>query len=68
MSYLPYVDTAACAAHGDCVAVAPQVFALEDLAVVVGEGPDDLIVEAARACPSGAIIVIDAESGDEVPL
>ena len=35
---------------------------------MVGEGPDDLIAEPPRACPSGAIILIDAESGDEVPL
>jgi ferredoxin len=68
MSYLPHIDFVACAAHGDCVAVAPQVFALEDLAVVVGDGPDDLILEAARACPSGAIIVIDAETGEQVPI
>lgn len=68
MSYLPQIDAAACAAHGDCVHVAPQVFALEDLAVVVGDGPDDLIARAARACPAGAIVVIDSETGEEVPV
>jgi ferredoxin len=68
MTYLPHIDAAACAAHGDCVAIAPQVFALEDLAVVVGDGPDDLIVEAARACPAGAIVLIDADTGEEVPV
>ena len=68
MTYLPQIDTSACVAHGDCVAVAPQVFALEDLAVVIGDGSDDLIVAAARACPSGAIVVIDADTGEEVPV
>jgi NADPH-dependent 2,4-dienoyl-CoA reductase/sulfur reductase-like enzyme len=27
-----------------------------------------LSVEAARACPAGAIVVIDSETGDEVPV
>ena len=68
MTYLPQIDTSACLAHGDCVAVAPRVFALEDLAAVVGDGPDEEIVAAARACPSGAIVVIDADTGEEVPV
>ena len=35
------------AAHGDCVDIAPGVFELESVAVVVGEGPAELILEAA---------------------
>jgi hypothetical protein len=35
---------------------------------VVGDGPDDLIVEAARACPAGAIVVVDSDTGEEVPI
>lgn len=66
MSYLPTIDESACAAHGDCAALAPGVFELEDIAVVVGEGPDDLILEAARACPSLAIVVVDGETGEQV--
>jgi ferredoxin len=34
--------------------------------VIVGGGPDDRIVEAARACPSGAIVLIDADTGEEM--
>jgi hypothetical protein len=30
---------------------------------VIGEGPDDLILEAASACPAMAIEVVDAETG-----
>ena len=50
MSYIPTIDVNACAAHGDCVDVAPEVFALEDTAVVIGDGPDDLIMQAAEIC------------------
>jgi ferredoxin len=66
MSYIPRIDVNACAAHGDCVDVAPQVFALEDTAVVIGDGPDDLIVEAAEMCPSIAITVVDSDTGAQV--
>jgi ferredoxin len=64
MKLIPRIDDSACAAHGDCVDIAPTVFELEDVAVVVGEGPAELILEAARACPSSAISVIDADSGE----
>jgi ferredoxin len=66
VSYIPTIDTSACAAHGDCVDVAPQVFALEETAVVIGDGPDDLIIEAAELCPSLAITVIDSDTGAQV--
>lgn len=66
MSYIPTIDTSACAAHGDCVDLAPQVFALEETAVVIGDGPDDLIIEAAELCPSLAIAVIDSETGAQI--
>jgi ferredoxin len=66
MSYIPTIDRNACAAHGDCVDVAPQVFAMEDTAIVIGDGPDDLILQAAQMCPSIAITVTDSETGDQV--
>lgn len=66
MSYIPTIDANACAAHGDCVDVAPDVFALEDTAVVIGEGSDDLIMEAAEICPSIAIAVVDSETGSQI--
>lgn len=64
MKLIPQIDDNACASHGDCVDVAPTVFELKDVAVVVGEEPAELILEAARACPSSAISVIDADSGE----
>jgi ferredoxin len=66
MSYLPRIDRNACSAHGDCVDIAPQVFRLEETAEVIGSGPDELIIEAAEACPALAISVIDSETGETV--
>jgi ferredoxin len=66
MPYVAAIDAGACAAHGDCEAIAPEIFAIEDVAVVVGAGPDELMLEAARLCPSAAITVTDAESGRRI--
>jgi ferredoxin len=66
MTYSAEVDESACAAHGDCVDVAPTVFELGEIATVVGTGPDDLLLEAAEACPSSAIRIVDARSGEQV--
>jgi ferredoxin len=66
MSYRVEVDEGLCSAHGDCAAVAPQIFALEDTAVVVGDGPDELMLAAAESCPALAISVTDSESGEVV--
>lgn len=66
MKYTPQVDENACAAHGDCVAIAPSVFELDDTAHVIGDGPPELIMEAAEACPSVAITVIDEDTGEQV--
>jgi ferredoxin len=66
MSYIPKIDPNECSAHGDCVDIAPQVFRLEDTAVVVGAGPDELVLEAAEACPAVAISVIDGATGETV--
>ena len=66
MRYLPQVDENACAAHGDCVDIAPDVFELDDTARVIVTGAPDLILKAAEACPSVAIAVIDEDSGEQV--
>lgn len=60
------VDEDACAGHGDCVEIAPSVFDLDEVARVIGAGPPELILEAAEACPSVAISVIDEDSGEQV--
>lgn len=66
MTYIAVVDPNECSAHGDCVEIAPQVFRLDDMAVVIGTAPPELILEAAEACPAVAISVIDDETGDTV--
>jgi ferredoxin len=66
MTYLIQIDEGACAAHGDCVDVAPEVFALDDIVRVIGDGPDELLLAAAEACPSVAIHLIDAETSEPI--
>ncbi len=66
MSYLPEIDAAACAAHGECEVLAPEVFQLDDVARVIGTGPDELVLAAAESCPSAAIRVIDEDTGAQV--
>ena len=67
MTLLPTIDETACAAHGDCVEIAPSVFVLDgDVAEVIGTAPDDLILKAAEACPSVAIFVTDSRTGEQV--
>jgi ferredoxin len=61
MPYTATIDASACAAHGDCEAIAPEIFAIEDVAVVIGTGPDELMLAAAQACPSVAITITDAD-------
>jgi ferredoxin len=66
MSYVPYVDDGACAAHGDCVAAAPDVFRVDEVAEVIGTGTPESVLAAAEACPAAAITVIDSETGEQI--
>ena len=66
MTLISAIDADACAAHGDCVDIAPEAFRLDDVAVVIGQTTDDRLVAAARACPAGAILLYDADTGEEV--
>jgi ferredoxin len=66
MSYLVEIDDRACAAHGDCVQLAPEVFELGDVARVIGNAPDELLLSAAQACPSTAIRIIDERTHQQV--
>jgi ferredoxin len=60
------VDPDACSAHGDCEDIAPEIFRLDDVALVIGSGPDELMLAAAEACPSTAIRIIDRETTEQV--
>lgn len=71
------VDEDVCVANGVCVALAPAVFQLKKqetptifapMAYVVDPyGADnDTIIQAAEMCPTGAIIIEDAETGERI--
>ena len=66
MTLIPEIDTFACVAHGDCAVVAPEAFRVDDIAVADRQRPEDRLREAARACPAGAIVLIDDATGEEV--
>jgi ferredoxin len=66
MNYTVEIDEGACAAHGDCVDIAPDVFEVDDVARVIGTGPDELLLVAAEACPSGAIRIVDRTTSAQV--
>jgi ferredoxin len=59
MAYTINIDTNACAAHGDCADIAPEIFSVDDVALIVGTGPDELALAAAQVCPSVAITLTD---------
>jgi len=63
------VDRGLCIGAGSCVDVAPAVFELDgdNIAVVKNSlGADqDTVLEAAEACPTGAVVVIDEATGKQ---
>ncbi len=61
-----HIDEAVCVAHGDCVDAAPGVFALDEVARVIGAADDDVLFAAADSCPSAAIILLDVETDEQV--
>lgn len=66
MTYSAHIDEGACAAHGDCEAIAPEIFRVDGVAVVIGAGADELMLEAARVCPTVAIRITDQDSGEQI--
>jgi ferredoxin len=64
------VDHAVCVGNAGCVAIAPDVFTLDENRQSIVADPDgaswELILEAAENCPVGAISVVDAASGEPV--
>ena len=43
-----------------------QTFRLGDIARVVGTAPDDVLLAAAEACPSAAIVIVDLRDSAQV--
>lgn len=59
------IDRSLCSAYGTCIDVAPDLFELSDdlIAVArVGETDAEAAVEAARACPMGAIKLVESRA------
>ena len=42
------------------------MFELGDIARVVGTAPDDVLLAAAEACPSAAIVIVDLRDSAQV--
>ena len=70
MAYTVKIDRTLCIGAASCVAIAPNAFTLDNEAKAVvlptaGNESEDLILEAAKACPVAAISVYD-QSGKQV--
>jgi ferredoxin len=65
------VDRARCFAHERCVAIAPEVFALDEEAIStvgdIAKADDDTLRQAAAACPMEAIFVYDGDGNQIYP-
>ena len=60
--YRIVIDRSLCSGFGACAELAPHVFELDDGALVSlrrGTATDEAVLEAASACPMGAIEVIE---------
>jgi ferredoxin len=59
------IDRSLCSAYGTCIDLAPDLFELSDDLVAVarvGETDDEAVVEAASACPMGAIRLVEIQA------
>lgn len=73
MGYRISVESDVCMSSGKCVADAPQLFRFDDdeIAELIPDAPapsDETILDLARACPSGALLVHDADTGEEIDV
>jgi len=66
MTLVALIDPNACIAQGDCAELAPEVFRVEDVAVVIGSGSEELLIAAAEACPTSAIRIVDRETRKQI--
>jgi ferredoxin len=63
--YRIVIDRSLCSGFGACAELAPDVFEVDQGGLVslrVGASPDPAALEAAAACPMGAITVIEEEA------
>ena len=63
--YRILIDGSICSGFGDCADLAPEVFELEPngkALLRIGTSDDPAVLEAAAACPMGAINVSEEEA------
>jgi ferredoxin len=62
------VDHDRCVGNGQCLVLAPEVFRHNDArqseAVDPAGAPEEDVLQAAGSCPTGAIAVVDAATGE----
>lgn len=70
MSYKIIIDRILCIGAASCVAVAPKTFRLDNEAKAilldVTRDEDNIILDAAKACPTNAITIIKEETGEQL--
>ena len=66
MTLIAVVDPMVCSAYGKCVELAPEAFALDEVASVIGPADDDKMMAAAEACPTSAIRLLDGDTREQV--
>lgn len=65
-----WIDQDLCIGAATCVAIAPKAWALNDEAKAIildtsSEETDEILIEAAKACPVMAIFIVD-EDGNQI--
>jgi ferredoxin len=63
--YRIVIDRSLCSGFGACAELAPDTFEVDDgglVALRAGTSGDPSVVEAAAACPMGAISVVEVEA------
>jgi ferredoxin len=63
--YRIVIDQSLCSGFGECADLAPDVFELEQSGrafVRVGSSNDPAVLDAAAACPMGAITIVEEEA------
>ena len=63
--YQIVIDQSLCSGFGDCADLAPEVFELEREGrafLRAGESDDPAVLDAAAACPMGAISVVEVQA------
>jgi hypothetical protein len=60
------IDDDACSGPRRLCRPRPEVFAVDDVARVIGTDPDDLLLAAPEVCPSTAIQIVDQQTGEQI--